>query len=159
MTDDTYSDGTEHIEHETTQCPECSSERTRPLDIWVCFDCNLEWRVDTDTEREPMTDNEHYTDGTDRETVYVEEAPRRIFGNLLIDGCDGQCAYIYAGIEERCPNDAVAHTFLSSGKKVEMCAEHAREDVPEPPKTEQKELVTDGGTVEDDTERYSGVYH
>ena len=101
-----------------------------------------------------MTDNDTSTDGTDGETVYVEEAPRRIFGNLLIDGCDGQCAYIYAGIEERCPNDAVAHTFLSNGKKVEMCAEHAREDVPEPPKTEQKELVTDGGTVEDDAERF-----
>jgi len=83
--------------------------------------------------------------GTERETVYVDEPPRRIFGNLLIDGCDGQCAYIYAGIGERCPNDAVAHTFLSSGKRVEMCAEHARENVPEPPQTKQSDLVTDGG--------------
>lgn len=82
---------------------------------------------------------------TDYKTVYVEDPPTRIFGNLLINGCDGQCAYIYAGIEERCPNEAVAHTFLSSGEKVEMCAEHTREDVPEPDKCKQKELVTDGG--------------
>lgn len=84
-----------------------------------------------------------------RETVFVEDAPRRIFGNLLIDGPDGQCAYIYAGIEQRCQNEAVAHTWLDHGnsrKLVEMCAEHAREDVPEPPSSEQQKLVTDGGT-------------
>ncbi len=38
-----------HIEHPTTECPECGSERTRPLDdqVWVCFDCDLEWRDDS----------------------------------------------------------------------------------------------------------------
>lgn len=86
----------------------------------------------------------------DRETVYVEDLPKRLLGNLLIDGPDGQCAYIYSGIETRCQNEAVAHTYTDHGGElvpVEMCAEHAREEVPEPPTVEQKELVTDGGPL------------
>lgn len=68
-----------------------------------------------------------------RETVPVDEPPKRMLGNVLIDGPDGQCAYIYSGIETRCPNDAEAHTFFEHGGemvRVEMCAEHAREEVP-----------------------------
>lgn len=87
-------------------------------------------------------------DGADPSTMYVEDPPRRLSGNVLIDGADGQCIYVYAGIEERCQNDAVAHTFMEHGgepTRVEMCAEHAREDVPEPPTLEQQELIPDGG--------------
>lgn len=91
------------------------------------------------------------------ETIYVEDPPTRIFGNVLIDGPDGQCTYMYPGIEERCPEDAVAHTFIDRGgerKRVEMCAGHAREDVPEPPTAEQEELVPDGsGNAVDGKER------
>lgn len=82
----------------------------------------------------------------ERETVYVKDAPKRVFGNLLIDGPDGQCAYIFSGIEERCQKDAVAHSYLN-GDLVEMCAEHAREEVPEPPTAEQQELIPDGGNA------------
>jgi hypothetical protein len=90
--------------------------------------------------------------GNERDTVCVSEAPKRILGNLLIDGPDGQCAFMYAGIGERCPNEAVAHTYLN-GDVVEMCPEHTEEDVPEPPTTEQEELVTDGGQPVDDVEK------
>jgi len=71
---------------------------------------------------------------TERNTVPVEEPPKRMLGNVLIDGPDGQCAYIYAGIEQRCPESAGAHTCIEHGGEwviVEMCAEHAREDIPE----------------------------
>jgi hypothetical protein len=80
----------------------------------------------------------------DRDTVYVSDKPKRLFGNVLIDGPDGQCIYIHAGIEERCPRDAVAHTYIHRGGEevvVEMCAEHAPEDVPAPPMTEQADLM------------------
>lgn len=73
------------------------------------------------------------TDEFDAETVPVEDPPKRMFGNVLIDGPDGQCVYIHPGIEERCPKTAEAHTFVEHGGehvRVEMCAEHAREDVP-----------------------------
>jgi len=91
-----------------------------------------------------MSDGPNRVETASNGTVYVEDLPKRIFGNLLIDGPDGRCAYIYAGISERCLNDAVAHSYTASGKIVEMCAEHAREDVPEPPSSEQAKLVTDG---------------
>jgi hypothetical protein len=84
------------------------------------------------------------TTDTDRDLVYVDGWPDRLFGNVLHDGPDGQCIYIYAGIEERCPNDPVAWTHFN-GKPIEMCAEHCPVDVPELPSTEQQELVTDGG--------------
>jgi len=67
-------------------------------------------------------------------TVPVEDMPKRILGNVLMDGPDGQCCYMHAGIDQRCPADADAHTFVEHGDEwvcVEMCAEHAREDVPE----------------------------
>jgi len=67
-------------------------------------------------------------------TVPVEDMPKRILGNVLMDGPDGQCSYMYAGIDQRCQADADAHTFVEHGDEwvcVEMCAEHAREDVPE----------------------------
>lgn len=70
----------------------------------------------------------------DRRTVPVEKPPKRMFGNVLMDGPDGKCAYIYAGIEVRCQNEADAHTHVQHGDEwvpVEMCAEHAREEVPE----------------------------
>lgn len=81
---------------------------------------------------------------SERELVYVEEHPKSLFGNLLIDGPDGKCFYFHSGIDERCPNEAVAFTHLH-GDRVEMCAEHCPVDVPEPPSTEQEQLVTDGG--------------
>ena len=74
------------------------------------------------------------TDRTDRDTVPVEDLPKRILGNVLIDGPDGKCAYMHAGIERRCQNEADAHTFTEHGGEwvcVEMCAEHAREEFPE----------------------------
>jgi len=73
------------------------------------------------------------TDADGIETVPVDDMPKRILGNLLIDGPDGKCAFIHAGIEQRCQNDADAHTYNEHGGewvRVEMCAEHAREDVP-----------------------------
>jgi hypothetical protein len=79
-----------------------------------------------------------------RDTVYVSDKPKRLFGNVLIEGPDGQCIYIHAGIGERCPRDAVAHTYIERGDEeivVEMCAEHAPEDVPAPPMTEQADLM------------------
>lgn len=82
--------------------------------------------------------------GDHRETIHVTEMPSHIFGNVLIDGPDGQCTRYYAGIDERCPNDAVAHTY-TSGKIVEMCADCCPVGIPEPPEAEQAELVTDGG--------------
>jgi hypothetical protein len=92
------------------------------------------------------------TTDTDRDLVYVDGWPDRLFGNVLHDGPDGQCIYIYAGIEERCPNDPVAWTHFN-GKPIEMCAEHCPVDVPEPPSTEQQELVTDGGVDQPDSDR------
>jgi len=79
-----------------------------------------------------MTDT--YTSGIERNTVPVDDPPKRFLGNLLIDGPDGQCAFIHSGIEERCTATADAHTFVEHGGEwvcIEMCAEHAREDVPE----------------------------
>ena len=73
------------------------------------------------------------TEHDERSTVPVDDIPKRILGNVLIDGPDGQCAYMHAGIEQRCQNDADAHTFTEHGGEwvcVEMCAEHACEDVP-----------------------------
>lgn len=102
-------------------------------------------------EQATLTDGGTVQDAPDRSTVYVEDTPRRMSGNVLIDGADGQCIYVYAGIENRCQNDAVAHTFIEHGgeqRRVEMCAEHTREDVPEPPTAEQQELVPDGGQIE-----------
>jgi len=77
-------------------------------------------------------------------TVPVEKPPKRFFGNLLIDGPDGQCSYIYPGIGERCSEDPDAHTYLDHGGeqvRVEMCAEHAREDVPSRKEGEQEVLA------------------
>lgn len=97
----------------------------------------------SDPEKDLRTDG-----GSEPETIFVEDLPKRLLGNLLIDGPDGQCVYVYAGIEIRCPNDAVAHTFTDHGGdlvRVEMCAEHTQEDVPEPSSTDQVRLVPDGG--------------
>jgi hypothetical protein len=80
----------------------------------------------------------------DRDTVYVSDTPDRIYGNVLIEGPDDQCIYIHAGIGERCPRDAVAHTYIERGGEevvLEMCAEHAPGDVPAPPSTEQADLM------------------
>ncbi len=80
---------------------------------------------------------------TERETVPVADIPKRMLGNLLHDGPDGQCAYMHAGIEQRCSNAADAHTFYEHGDeyvRVEMCAEHAREDVPRYDEWEQAVL-------------------
>ena len=81
-----------------------------------------------------------------RGTVQVGKLPKRFLGNLIEDGPDGQCAYVYSGIETRCQNEAVAHTFYDRGSDgklvpIEMCAEHAREEVPEPNEAEQTELT------------------
>jgi len=81
-----------------------------------------------------MTGSSQCRDGIDRNTVPVEDPPKRMFGNVLIDGPDGQCAYVFAGIEQRCTENADAHTCMEHGGEwviVEMCAEHAREDVPQ----------------------------
>lgn len=77
-------------------------------------------------------------------TVPVDDPPRHFFGNLLIDGPDGRCSYYYAGIDERCSEEADAHTFMEHGGemvRVEMCAEHAREDVPTREEWEQEVLA------------------
>lgn len=95
------------------------------------------------------------SDRQEHETVFVDGTPPRLSGNVLMDGPDGRCIYVYPGIEERCPNDAVAHTYLDRGgtaKRIELCAEHASGDVPEPPRTEQQELRADGGQMAERTE-------
>lgn len=82
-----------------------------------------------------------------RETVYVEDTPKCMAARH-IGADDGRCQYQYFGIGQRCSNDAAAHTFFEfEGEQVvvEMCAGHAREDVPERPTNEQKEILTDGG--------------
>lgn len=82
-----------------------------------------------------------------RETVYVEDTPKRMAARH-IGADDGRCQYQYFGINARCSNDAVAHTFMEfegEQRVVEMCAKHAREDVPEQPTEQQGKLVTDGG--------------
>jgi len=76
-----------------------------------------------------MTDTED-----ELNTVPVEDPPTHYLGNLLWEGPDGRCAHYYSGIDERCSNDADAHTFVEHGDEwvcIEMCAEHAREDIPE----------------------------
>lgn len=133
----------------------------------TCDDCEAaleeddaaEIEAEFATARELATDGgtDNVSSGDGRETVYVSDAPRRFLGNLLIDGPDGQCAYMYAGIAERCPNDAVAHTYMDHGGedvRVEMCAEHTREEVSSPPEAEQQELVTDGG---EDVDRFTDL--
>lgn len=77
-------------------------------------------------------------------TVPVEKPPKRFLGNLLMDGPDGQCSYIYPGIGTRCPEEPDAHTNVEHGGefvRVEMCAEHAREDVPSREEWEQEVLA------------------
>lgn len=81
--------------------------------------------------------------GIETDTVPVDDPPTRMFGNVLTDGPDGTCVYIHAGIEQRCQNAADAHTYVEHGGewvRVEMCAEHAREDVPEYDEWEQEVL-------------------
>jgi hypothetical protein len=78
------------------------------------------------------------------ETVPVDKPPRHFLGNLLSEGPDGQCSYYYNGIDERCTNDVDAHTLVEHGGepvRVEMCAEHAREDVPSREEWEQEVLA------------------
>lgn len=80
------------------------------------------------------------------ETTFVEDSPRRMLASA-IGADDGQCAYIHPGIEERCTNPADAHSFIDfegERQKVEMCHEHAREDVEPLPRPEQQP-ITDGG--------------
>jgi hypothetical protein len=101
-----------------------------------------------------MTESDRPIDATDRETHHVARPPKSFLGNVLLDGPDGQCAYIYPGIGERCTSEPDAHTFVERGgemKVVEMCAEHAREEVPTNER-EQAQIVTDGGQIEDGTE-------
>lgn len=81
----------------------------------------------------------------DLDTVPVEDPPKRMLGNVLIDGPDGKCAYMHAGIEQRCQNSPDAPTYVEHGDewvRVEMCAEHAREDVPEFKEWKQEVLRT-----------------
>lgn len=81
------------------------------------------------------------------EMVPVEKPPRCFLGNLLIDGPDGRCSYIYRGIGTRCTNDPDAYTYVEHGSefvRIEMCAEHAREEVPTREEWEQ-EVLTDAG--------------
>lgn len=57
----------------------------------------------------------------------VGHVPRRmLYGAIGAE--DGQCAYVYAGIEERCQNEAVAFAYRNGGdfEKVEMCEKHVR---------------------------------
>jgi hypothetical protein len=85
-----------------------------------------------DDDDRPVPDHVEPPEQRD-DTVPVDDPPNRMLGNLLIDGPDGKCAYIYAGIGERCQESPDAHTYVEHGDdwvRVEMCAEHAREEVP-----------------------------
>lgn len=90
-----------------------------------------------------MSDSDQVKTRVEQEMVPVEKPPRHFLGNLLIDGPDGQCSFIYSGIGERCTADPDAYTYVEHGEefvRVEMCAKHAREDVPYREEWEQEVL-------------------
>lgn len=61
--------------------------------------------------------------------IQVGNIPRRTAA-WAIGAEDGQCAYCYGGIEERCQNEAVAFAWTEIGgggwQRVEICEEHVR---------------------------------
>ena len=74
--------------------------------------------------------NEHH-----EQTPQAGDVPRRIVAWSIVAG-DSRCAYYYAGIEERCRNDAVVFSWREHGgewQTVEMCQEHVRAEIQEAP--------------------------
>jgi hypothetical protein len=65
----------------------------------------------------------------------VPAEPDSLFAGVLRSGPDGQCAYYYPGIQQRCPNDSAAYfpgRFDGESVRIELCGDHAEEFTPEP---------------------------
>lgn len=60
----------------------------------------------------------------------VSQPPRRMLYRAIYSD-DAQCVYFHRGIDQRCPNDAVAWAYHDTGGnghvKVGICEEHIRD--------------------------------